>query len=77
MAINELNSVPITVKEIVFLWGVSKKSVMWAIWRDKIRVRQCTESGAYLIDMASCYSYFGECKHPKVAEEIRKDWYND
>lgn len=77
MAISELSTFPITIKEAQNIWKLTKRQVQWAVWRDKVKARQCLFSEAWILDYNSCEKHFGSPKETGLVAEIRIDWHGN
>lgn len=71
----ELETFPISIKEAQNIWGKTKRQVLWAVWRDNIKARQCFFSKSWLLDYNSCAAFFGEPIDQKLVDDIRMDWH--
>ena len=49
----------LTVPEVCFLWDKSQKSVMMAIYKDKILARQAAVGCIWLVSRSSCVKAWG------------------
>lgn len=50
----------LTVKEVEHLFGVSRRQIQWAIWRDQIEARLTLNNGVWLIALSSCIKMWGK-----------------
>ena len=50
----------ITLTEACWLWGKSKKTFLYAIWRDNIDARKSLTGGNWMIATSSAVTHFGE-----------------
>jgi hypothetical protein len=75
MAIMELETFPITIKEASRLWDKTKRQVLWAVWRDTVKARQCSFSDSWILDFNSCQSLWGVPADEKLVAELREDWH--
>jgi hypothetical protein len=53
-------AVVLTVKEVMYIWGKGRTTVMMAIYKEKIVARQSAVGKTWLVDAASCLKYWGE-----------------
>ena len=76
MAVKELTTFPITIKEACKIFGKSKRQVQWAIWRDNIKARQCLLSSSWILDYNSCVEFWGNPLESALVAEVRMDWHD-
>lgn len=55
----------LTVTEVKTMWKIDQKTVMMAIYQEKLAARQATGGKTWLITRASCIRTWGE---PKIKE---------
>lgn len=60
----------ITVKEITHLWGVNQKSVMMAIYKDRLIARQAIGGKTWLVLRSSAVKLYGKPKEGNESEEL-------
>lgn len=74
--IEPILDVPISIQEAQLLFGKSKKTVYWAIWRDEIRARKSVNSKNWMLSLASCIALWGQPIMTNLIEDIRDEWAN-
>ena len=60
---NPVMATLVTSGEVVALFGVTRKQVQWAIWRDHVRARKSVTGGTWLLHYGDCVKYFGKPEH--------------
>lgn len=50
----------LTLPEVALLWGVSRRQVDYAIWRDELSARMSLTGGSWLVSYDSCVSLWGK-----------------
>lgn len=64
----------ITIGEARLLWGLTKRKVEWAIWRDEIKARQARGGATWLLSYDSCCAAWGKPRDEDMAIAIKVDW---
>ena len=63
----------LTIKEVCCIWDKHKHSVDLAIWKDKLKARQCVCGVTWLVYYDSVVALWGDPLHPELVEEIKHD----
>lgn len=61
------------IPEVLIIWGLARRSVDYAIWRDNIKARQSRAGATWLCTASSCQAFWGEPKNPELLKEIIAD----
>lgn len=63
----------LTIGEVQAVWGLARRSVDYAIWRDNIKARQSKVGATWLITADSCAEYWGRPKNEDLMMRILED----
>ncbi len=56
----------LTVPEVCALWGKGYKTVMMAIYTDRLSARLSITGGSWLVDTVSVFRLWGDVKYPEL-----------